>query len=124
MPVTVGMLVDRDSSSRTVGAQELRAHGLAIVEAESVGEAYGLAQFGKLDLVIAKLPEDDAVTLCRRLRTSGVSADIPIVLVNDLDSRAAAIVRAFGATAVLQGRPSPAELLAAAGVSPRPQAPD
>lgn len=117
MHVTVGMLVDRDPLSRTTGARELRAHGLAVVEAESVSEAYGLAQFGKLDLVIARLPEDDAVTLCRRLRTSAVSAGIPIVLVNDLDSPAAAIVRAFGATAVLPGSPSPSELLAAAGMS-------
>ena len=114
--VTVGMLVDQDDASRSTEAKQLRAHGLTVVEATSASDAYGLAQFGKLDFVVARLPEGEAVTLCRRLRTSGVSADIPIVLGSDLDSSATATVRAFGATAVLPTYPSPTELLAAAGM--------
>ena len=53
MTFPVAMIVECDAVVRIPLATKLRQRGLQVVEATTAAEAYGLAEFGRIDVVIA-----------------------------------------------------------------------
>ena len=111
MTRTVGMLVDADPVARAPIAQQLRAHGMQVIEAGSVAEAFGLALFGRLHFVITLLRGLHGLELCRRLRSTPATSALPVVLVKDVDSVNDDELHAAGATVVLPAHRSGDDIL-------------
>jgi CheY-like chemotaxis protein len=82
MTLPVAMLVQHDADVRTPLASQLRHRGLQIVEASSAAEAYGIAEFGRVDVVIITqtVADREGLELGRRLRASPGTAPLPLVL--------------------------------------------
>jgi CheY-like chemotaxis protein len=107
------MLVDADAAARAPIAQRLRAHGMQVIEAGSVAEAFGLALFGRLHFVVTLLHGAHGLELCRRLRSTPATSALPVVLVNDGHAVNDDELHAAGATVVLPAQRSGDDILAA-----------
>lgn len=53
MTFPVAMLVESDAIVRVTLAAQLRQRGVQVVEAATAAEAYGFAEFGRIDVVVA-----------------------------------------------------------------------
>ena len=83
MQIAVGLLLDPDPHGRQVVAEGLRRRGMQIVEADTAAEAFALAQFGRLQFVVANCDaRADAIGLCRDLRASSATATLLVLLLS------------------------------------------
>jgi CheY-like chemotaxis protein len=84
MTFPVAMLVECDTEIRTPLATKLRQRGLQIIEARSTTEAYGLAEFGRIDVVIATqtFADHDRFELRSCLRATPGPTQLPLVLLS------------------------------------------
>ena len=112
MPIAVGLLMDHDARGRQVLADGLRRRGMQIIEACTATEAFELAQFGRLQFVVANSDTHaDAINLCRELRASTATAALLILLLSSEAGQAEAVATA-GAN-MLMATPVSAEAVAA-----------
>lgn len=108
------LVVDDEVQYVDVVAFKFRNAGLEVVTARDGQEALLRAAAEPLALVISdyQMPVIDGVELCRRLRASPATADVPFILLTafglDLDEDALA---SSGVTAVMSKPFSPRELL-------------
>ncbi|AMY11804.1 hypothetical protein LuPra_05069 [Luteitalea pratensis] len=85
---------------------------MQIIEAGTATEAFELAQFGRLQFVVANSDRHpDAINLCRDLRASTATAALFILLLSSEAGQAEAVATA-GAT-MLMAKPVSAEAIAA-----------
>ena len=99
MTFPVAMLVQQESDVRTPLAVQLRHRGVQVVEARSAAEAYGLAEVGRVDVVIVPqaFADEEGVQLARRLRTMPGSPNLPLVMLSTVDTPTDAAVEAASA---------------------------
>ncbi|HOT37339.1 MAG TPA: response regulator [Candidatus Latescibacteria bacterium] len=81
MPITI-LLVEDEPGIRSVTAKWLAHHGYAVDEAENGKEGWECIQQRAPDLVITDIamPEMDGVELCRLIKTTESTADIPVLM--------------------------------------------
>ena len=82
MTFPVAMLVEGNSHIRTPIATKLRQRGLQVVEATTAAEAYGLAEFGRIDVVVARqaFADQEQSGLGSCLRAAPGPVHLPLVL--------------------------------------------
>jgi sigma-B regulation protein RsbU (phosphoserine phosphatase) len=75
------LLVDEDSEDRRLYEDWLREHGYQVKVASTGSEAISLAQT-RPDLVLLslRLPDQDGLAVCRRIKTDPTSRSVPVVL--------------------------------------------
>jgi DNA-binding response OmpR family regulator len=84
------LLVDPDDRGRRAVADELARHGFIVHEARSAAEALRLAVARRPWLVLAEvdLPDEDGLTLCRRMRDHSLLRRTPVVFLSARDDAA------------------------------------
>ena len=114
MTTSIGLVVDDDARIRALFSEALRRGGMQVLEAKSGRDALRLARTASLAFVVTdiEMPGVDGLELCRRLRRTPATAELPIVVVSGsaVERRSDAI--AAGCDAVLEKPCSLALLLA------------
>jgi DNA-binding response OmpR family regulator len=87
------MVVDDDPDTLTILSRHIRREGLAVIEASSGDECLRLARQDPPDVILLDLmmPEMDGFAVCRALRASSATAEIPIIMLtarDDVETRA------------------------------------
>jgi DNA-binding response OmpR family regulator len=90
------MVVDDDPDAVAILSHYLRTEGFAPIEISSGAQCLRIAQREPPDLILMDLmmPEMDGLEVCRALKRSASTADIPVIVVtarDDLDARAQAM---------------------------------
>lgn len=85
---TTILVVEDEEDIRDLVATALRFRGFAVIEAESGGEALGLARSVSPKLIVldVMLPDLDGFTLCRKLRAGGDT--VPVIFLTARDDPA------------------------------------
>lgn len=87
------LLVDDDPVARRVGAAELSAAGLPVIEAESAAQALEVLAAGRVAAVVVDqtMPGMTGLELTRRIRRSGEHRLLPILFTTSDDNQAARV---------------------------------
>lgn len=81
------LLVEDNPDDRQVYGDLLWYNGFDVVHAGTAEQGYWLAHEGEPDLILLdlNLPDEDGLTLCRRLKEEQATAAIPIVVLSARD---------------------------------------
>jgi DNA-binding response OmpR family regulator len=88
MPMQI-LVVDDEPAMRTLLARVLRADGYEIILASSGSQAVRLARKNVPSLILLDyhLPDMDGLTVCRRIRLTAATRDIPIMILTGHPAR-------------------------------------
>lgn len=79
MQAATVLVVDDNPSGRYATSRMLRAAGFAVLEAGTGGEGLALSQGADLVVLDVNLPDIDGFEVCRRIRSNGQTARVPVI---------------------------------------------
>lgn len=90
------MVVDDDPDTVSILSRHLQREGFGVVAATSGAECLRIVQEQPVDVILLDLmmPDMDGFEVCRQLKTSPATAEIPVIMItarDDLDARAEGI---------------------------------
>jgi CheY-like chemotaxis protein len=115
LPPPVVLLIEDHADSRALYAFDLRSSGFRVEEATNTTEAIQAVAATVPDVVVADLhlPDADGVRLCRTLKESALTRDVPIIAVTaSANADTARAARDAGCVAVLVKPCLPADVRA------------
>jgi diguanylate cyclase (GGDEF)-like protein len=109
------LVVDDDLGLRSLLRTTLEAIDLDVAEADSASRARAAIAERRPDLIVLDvgLPDIDGLTFCHELKTSAVTAEVPVMILTGADIGTGEGARAARADGFLRKPFSPLELLAA-----------